>query len=85
MLTYEPTRRVSEAEFKSAVEAIVDRGEYPSPGRIERELGQPITHNLNGRRCRWREQVLQSRGWTHRINARPRAWTSTAWDRRVPS
>jgi hypothetical protein len=56
----------AESRFKLVVFSLVYFGFYPSPGRIERWLGHHVRHNLNGRECKWREEVLTSFGWTHK-------------------
>mgnify|MGYP001570453907 CR=1 FL=1 len=52
-------------KFNTAVFDLLSRGIYPSPGKIEAKLGHRVRHNLNGRECKWREQVLLSEGWSH--------------------
>lgn len=52
-----------EARVRAAVRRIVDRGEYPSCGAVERELEAPVRHNLNGRKQRARAAALLELGW----------------------
>jgi len=65
--------RVSPAEFrfKYVVRALCvgyelgRANDYPGPSRINRMLGR--THrkmnDINGRECRWREQIFAERRW----------------------
>jgi hypothetical protein len=55
----------AEQRFKLAVIRLVLQNEYPSPGNIERALGRHVTHNINGRECRWRREVMTAMGWTY--------------------
>lgn len=50
-----------------AVHAIHERGEYPSAGRIQRERGQRVTHNINGRDCKEREAALLALGYERKV------------------
>ncbi len=59
------TETAAATSVTEAVQRIVAREEYPSAGRIEREMGKRVRHNLNGRQCREREQALRQLGWTH--------------------
>lgn len=66
--TAEPVRSektAAERAFKVVVIKLVSNGIYPSSGQIEKFLGRKVSHNLNGRECRWRSQVLTELGWTY--------------------
>lgn len=52
-------------KVRAAVRAIHERGEYPSPGRIQAELGETVTHNINGRDCKAREAEFIALGYEY--------------------
>jgi hypothetical protein len=71
----------AEWKLRKAVRTLVQDGIYPSPGQVEKRLGHPVKHNLNGRECRWREAELNALGFIHdyedgeKLTARTRlAW-----------
>lgn len=51
-------------KVRAAMMAIERRGEQPSPGRIQRELGDTVTHNLNGRDCHVYTATMKDLGYT---------------------
>jgi hypothetical protein len=74
-------RRVSKQEFKDAVAMLIFVEVYPSPANIRRQLGldpHHKYHHLNGRQCKWREEVFAERGWEHKPDGveghRKRRW-----------
>jgi len=75
----------AEEKFKFVVHGLVGVGVYPSPQKIRNKMwhlnlgrswgGGGQRNNLSGRECRWREEVLESLGWTHaRTGPGARAW-----------
>ncbi len=56
---------LAKMKLKLAVRRLIRDGVYPSPRMIDRELNRVTRNNLNGRDCRWREEVLRELGWTH--------------------
>lgn len=73
----------AEARFKAAVRAIIGRGEYPSPGAIQREQGRTVTHNVNGRETRWRSEVLLASGW-RRVEGADSKQSGRTWEEPSP-
>ena len=60
----------AEERFKNVVRYLVQEGVYPSPKAIRLEISDDgyrsrQLHNLNGRECRWRVEVLEELGWVH--------------------
>lgn len=56
----------AEEKFKDVIRAIVLASQYPSPMIILAALGDTRRrHNLNGRQCRWRAEILREMGWTY--------------------
>lgn len=61
----------TEERFKAVVHCIIDRGMMPTPRTIIVELDvldrntkrAAGGYTLNGKRCRWRREVLESRGF----------------------
>lgn len=95
----------AELKLKLSVLGLVCRGTYPSPravrlaledcreaGGLPRRAPPPQLNNLNGRECRWRDEVLTRLGWTHWTALGPRrgdppnmrrdrkrSWTAPDW------
>jgi len=70
-----PYQTTRERAFKSAVRGLIRTHRYPSPSAIRETLGEGGSgqrNNLNGRECKWREQVFEESGWRH-TGARPRS------------
>lgn len=79
----------AEIRFRVIVVILVARGVYPGPAAIRKALGthetcgSSLQHSLNGRECRWREDVLVRNGWTW-TGERPRSWQPPeSWTERV--
>lgn len=67
----------SEYLFKKVVGELVSEGVYPSPMAILRVLPpyRMGSHNLSGRQCKWRAEVLTKLGWKHSsLRKRARSW-----------
>jgi hypothetical protein len=72
----------AEWKLRKAVRTLVQDGIYPSPGQVEKRLGHPVRHNLNGRECRWREAELNALGFIYDYDAaadKRTARTRLAW------
>jgi len=66
----ENTKGNAEQRFRTTVKGLLERGIFPSPGRIRQEQGRPFltTHesggcNLNGKESRWRAEELTRAGY----------------------
>ena len=55
--------------FKNVVQFLLYMERYPSPKAIQETLGRPITHDLNGKECKWRDEV-----WVPWMAAHPDHW-----------
>ena len=55
----------AERRFKLALVEVILDGQYPSPANVYRQLGRGVRphRDMNGRECRWREEVFYVLGW----------------------
>ena len=49
--------------IRLAMVKIVSRADQPSPGKIQRELGELVTHNLNGRDSATYADMMETLGF----------------------
>lgn len=74
-------KRVSEeAKFKAAVQALIDRGVFPGPTAINRELGHGHyrwLRLLSGRESSWRIAVMKANGFVFTRSVKEPARTET--------
>lgn len=49
----------AEWTFKHACRVLIQRRVHPTPGKIQVELGRRVSHNINGRECRWLREDLR--------------------------
>lgn len=65
----------AEQKFKEAVYQLIDDLRYPGPVPILKIIGRSTArHSLNGRECRWRDQVLTGLGWKYIGYPNRRTW-----------
>lgn len=74
----------AETVFKLTVRYLVQEGIYPAAKACFRYLGYDHwwhRDSLNGRQCRWREEVLEELGWTYvGVHVRKGRWSARSWD-----